>query len=710
LKEVAMDFPADYEERVYAGVLGKIIGVYMGRPVENWNYERIAAELGDIWYYVHDRFGLPLVLTDDDIAGTFTFLRAIEDIEAGREPTAADIARAWLDYVIEGRSVFWWGGKGVSTEHTAYLALKEGVLPPESGSAERNGRIASEQIGAEIFIDGWGMVAPGDPALAARLAERAARVSHDGEAVHAAAALAAMESLAFVERDTRAVLDRALSFVPRDSELATMDRGLLELREREKDWRSAWEEFRATYNYKSCGGVCPVLPNHGLLLLGILYGDDDFQKTQMIVNSCGWDTDCNAGNAGCFMGIKLGLAGLDAGPDFRGPVRDLMYLSAADGGRSVTDALRTSYFVVNSGRRLRSLPPLRPKGGARFHFDLPGAVQGFRAEPAPGEAPAPILENRAEPSSAGRRVLSCLYRNLGRGQSIRLRTPSFIPLEARRMPGYAFVASPTLHSGQRIAARLRLKDGTEGQEAALFVQVNGEDEGLRRISGERRALPPGEWRELDLVVPETAGQPVVYAGVELFAPRGGGRGELQLDWMDFRGTPDWRALPETKPGGKEWLRSWVDAMDQVDAVWCPGIRVGKVRGLGLFYQGTEDWSEYRISSRIVPHLFASGGLALGVRSLGSFLSLELSPPGEILIVDRRRGERRVLASSPMAFSWEEPIELSLSCAKGRVDASARGRPVLSAEVDAASGSGAAGLFVDSGSLSCLDMRIEPAGR
>ncbi|MES2308482.1 MAG: hypothetical protein V4507_06435 [Verrucomicrobiota bacterium] len=27
-------FPPDYEERVYAGVLGKRIGVYLGRPFE----------------------------------------------------------------------------------------------------------------------------------------------------------------------------------------------------------------------------------------------------------------------------------------------------------------------------------------------------------------------------------------------------------------------------------------------------------------------------------------------------------------------------------------------------------------------------------------------------------------------------------------------------------------------------------------------------
>ncbi|MEK9564505.1 MAG: ADP-ribosylglycohydrolase family protein, partial [Deltaproteobacteria bacterium] len=42
-----------YLERVYAGVLGKIIGVYLGRPFEGWEYEQISNQLGDINYYVH---------------------------------------------------------------------------------------------------------------------------------------------------------------------------------------------------------------------------------------------------------------------------------------------------------------------------------------------------------------------------------------------------------------------------------------------------------------------------------------------------------------------------------------------------------------------------------------------------------------------------------------------------------------------------------
>ena len=30
------ELPPDYLERAYAAVLGKLIGVYLGRPFENW--------------------------------------------------------------------------------------------------------------------------------------------------------------------------------------------------------------------------------------------------------------------------------------------------------------------------------------------------------------------------------------------------------------------------------------------------------------------------------------------------------------------------------------------------------------------------------------------------------------------------------------------------------------------------------------------------
>ena len=115
--------PPDYAERVYAGVLGKLIGVYLGRPIEGWSYERIGRELGDIRYYVNERldaakYDTALVVPDDDISGTFVFPRALADFGYPARLTAEAIGKTWLNYLVEGRSVLWWGGVGISTEHT----------------------------------------------------------------------------------------------------------------------------------------------------------------------------------------------------------------------------------------------------------------------------------------------------------------------------------------------------------------------------------------------------------------------------------------------------------------------------------------------------------------------------------------------------------------------------------------------------------------
>jgi len=234
--------PHDYAERVYAGVLGKLIGVYLGRPFEGWTYERILKELGPINYYVHDRHDVALrnhqlVVTDDDIAGTFAFPRALADNDYPQHLTAEQVGQAWLNYVVEEKSIFWWGGIGSSTEHTAFLRLKSGIPAPRSGSIELNGRTVAEQIGAQIFIDGWGMVAPGDPQLAADLAGRAASVSHDGEAIYGAQVIAAMEALAFVEPDLHHLLDRAVALIPPDSTIYRLIADLREWHATEADWR-----------------------------------------------------------------------------------------------------------------------------------------------------------------------------------------------------------------------------------------------------------------------------------------------------------------------------------------------------------------------------------------------------------------------------------------------------------------------------------------
>src|SRR5262245_38380230 len=335
-------------------------------------------ELGPIQYFVHERLNQALVVTDDDVAGTFTFVRALEDYGIRPDLSAEEIGKAWLNYIVEQRSILWWGGNGNSTEHTAWLNLKRGVAAPASGSIEVNGETVAEQIGAQIFIDGWAMVAPRQPELAARLAEQAGKVSHDGVAVHAAMLWAAMEAEAFGSSDIDHLLDTGLKQIPRDSLIAGLIADIRSWHKANPDWRETRQRIEDKYGYDKYPGNCHVVPNHALMVMAVLYAPHDFQKAQMIVNTSGWDTDCNAGNVGCLLGIMNGLEGLDEGPDWRGPIADRMLISSADGGNSINDAVRQAYYLTNLGLELAGAQRLEaPKDGAQFHFSLPGSQQGF---------------------------------------------------------------------------------------------------------------------------------------------------------------------------------------------------------------------------------------------------------------------------------------------------------------------------------------------
>lgn len=663
-----MAIPVDYAERVYAGVLGKIIGVYLGRPFEGWPYERIKERLGYIEYYVHERLGVPLVVPDDDISGAFTFVRALADNDYSPELTAEDIGRAWLNYLIEGRTVLWWGGLGNSTEHTAYLRLKAGLPAPQSGSAAVNGRVVAEQIGAQIFIDGWAMVCPGDPERAADYARRAASVSHDGEAIYGAQVIAAMESQAFVESDIGRLLDTALSLIPRDCVIARLIADIRQWRETYSDWESARERLASQYGYDRYGGNCHMVPNHGLIILSLLYGDDSFQKSLMIVNTSGWDTDCNAANVGCLLGIKNGLGGLDAGPDFRGPVADRLYLPTADGGRAITDAVTEAYHLVNAGRRLAGESFVPPNEGARFHFSLPGSVQSFTIDEKPESRRIGWLSNTEQ-------CLAIHYQQVAPGRVCRVFAPTFLPPEAvSAQDGYALLASPTLFSGQTVRARLRAKEGQSPIEARLYIEYYGGHDTLQPLGGPPQPLASGDSRQFTWKIPDTGGHPVARVGIEL-SSAARADGTVLLDYLTWDGSPT-LCLGRPAAGGTLWQRAWVDGVDSLHWTDEP-FRLIQNDGTGLIMQGTAEWQDYEVWADFTPHMADACGLAVRVGGLRRWYGLILAPDASARLVKMQDAEEE-LASCRWEWEWGHTYRLRLGVRGTKLYGSVDGQLHLSA--------------------------------
>ena len=629
--------PADYLERVYAGVLGKIIGVYLGRPFEGWSHRDILDKLGEVDYYVHDRLKVPLVVTDDDISGTFTFLRALPDYDFSPNLTPEQIGQTWLNYIIENKTVLWWGGMGMSTEHTAFLRMKRGVMPPASGSIATNGQVVAEQIGAQIFIDGWGLINPGDPERAADFARRAGSVSHDGEAIYAAQVVAALVAQAFVEQEIDKLLDTAVSLIPADSIIARMIADIRQWHADGLSWKQGFAKIEAHYGYDKYGGNCHVVPNHAIIIHALLHGAGDFQRSLMIANTCGWDTDCNSGNVGCIMGVRNGLAGIDKGPDWRGPVADKIYLPTADGGRCITDAVTEAVRVSNIGRALRGLPPEEPKNGARFHFELPGSVQGFQVSD-PKDAEISWTLGQSENG------LSSLSVRLKR-QFSRIETETFTSPLGRKMSGYALMASPSIYPGQTVRCRVIADDSNpQPLVISLYLACYGLDDGIHPISGPFCRLSPSESTTFEFKVPDTEGYPIAYIGLVICAADGR-KGLAHVDYLTWDGTPD---VTFRRVEGKTWKEQWVCGVSE-HATWGEPFRLVQNEGTGLLITGCREWTDYRVESAVTPHLVVSGGIAARVQGMKRYYALVLKRGGGVQLVKALNG-KEVLVDVP--FDWE----------------------------------------------------------
>ncbi len=683
------NLPEDYAERVYAGVLGKVIGVYLGRPFEGWPYKLIQERLGDITDYVNDKLDIPLLVTDDDISGTFTFARAMADNGFKHDLTSADIGRNWMNYLIEERTILWWGGLGNSTEHTAYLRLKNGIQAPLSGSTELNGQVVSEQIGAQIFIDGWAMMSPGDADRAAYLATAAAKVSHDGAAVDGAVVLAVMEAMAFVEHDTNKLLDDALTYIASDSIIRRLISDIREWHAGHNDWRDTRQKIEDNYGYDKYGGNCHMVPNHGLIIQSLLHSNDDFSLAMEIINTSGWDTDCNSGNLGCLMGIKNGLAGIDAGlTDWRGPVADRIYVPTADPSWGISDCVREADAIIEAGLRLSGGDYKPPKDGAQFHFSYPGSVQGFTVTDGEGGI--------CNEQLSGRRQLC-----LSSAQCADFGSPVFAPSKAVAKMfddfGYALLSSPRVYPGQVITARLSSK--TQSQ-ACLYIRYYGENDEPQKATSTPQTI--SDESSLSFTVP-TIAHPVFEIGLSL--PNGG---SLHVDALSWSGSP---ILSLSKPvhRGTMWRRAFVNGVDVFDSRR-ESMRIIQNNGTGLLIQGTRDWQNYQVSADITPHLAESVGLAGRVQGMRRYYAGKWHRAGEMQLV-RMLDEPTVLASTPYDWTFGDTHELTLQFDGSLITVLVDGQPILTTDdkdyANTALDCGSVALLVEGGRSATQTLRVEP---
>jgi ADP-ribosylglycohydrolase len=504
---------SNYLEKVYSGFLGMNIGIRLGAPVESggWTYENIKATYGDIRNYVKEYKNFA---ADDDVNGPVFFLRALYDDATDRELEANDVGRAWLNYTREGIGMFWWGGYGISTEHTAYINLKNGIKAPKSGCEKQNGKILCEQIGGQIFIDTWGLIWPNNIEKAAEYAEKAASVSHDENGIYGARFIAACISKAFSTEDVFEIIKAGLAVIPKASTYTQVVNAVIDFYNKfPEDFRLCRRYLEENWGYDKYGGICHIIPNAGVCILSLLYGEGDLSRTVEIATMCGWDTDCNAGNVGTIIGTAQGIKGVKE--HYRNPINDCVITSSISGYLNIVDIPTYAKELALLGYKLAKEEPPKElvdsvvNGEIYFDFELPGSTHNFRLSDTNNFR----LKHSNEIAYKGKGSIEILFDNISSGQSCKIYYKPFYRRDDFDDERYKPTFAPKVYSGQKVSMKIYL-DQWQGDEIAAAPYIRN-TYNKENIELNYKLLKNKEWMDIEFIVPDTEGAMIDEVGIIL---------------------------------------------------------------------------------------------------------------------------------------------------------------------------------------------------
>jgi hypothetical protein len=304
--------PVDtYIDKMKAGWIGQMAGVGWGGPTEfRWRGEIIPEDRMPEW-----KPELINQFEQDDIYVEMTFLRTLELYGFD-----ASIRQAGIDFASSGYDL--WHANRYGREN-----LRNGIAPPDSGHPKFNKH--ADDIDYQIEADYSGLISPGMPNLGIELGEKFGRLMNYGDGLYGGQFVAGMYAEAFFECDMEKIVLAGLKCIPRQSQYAECIRDVLKwYKQNPNDWEKTWQLIEDKYqdnpDYRRFSCEKPdnlnitsdfnidAKINGAYIVMGMLYGGRDLDKTIIISTRCGQDSDCNPSNAAGVLFTTIGFSNLPA--------------------------------------------------------------------------------------------------------------------------------------------------------------------------------------------------------------------------------------------------------------------------------------------------------------------------------------------------------------------------------------------------------------
>lgn len=299
LTDNTVEIPLDtLKDKIAGGWAGKMIGVSYGEASE-FNARGMTFEKELPW----NPEMVESSLTQDDMYVQMSFMMTMDEfgMDAPAEKFADSYANAgyrlWCANV-QARKNYW-----------------DGIMPPLSGSPEYN--LWADAIDFQIEADYIGLMNPGMPQTSNKICDKVGHIMNYGDGVYGGMFVSALYAKAFYCDDINEIVKHALKSIPVESEYAQAIQDVIDMHAKYPTfWRSAWAELERKWGTTDISGAMDAFNidaklNGAYIVMGLLYGEGDMEKTLEISTRCGQDSDCNPSNAAAVIGVIKGYSNLD---------------------------------------------------------------------------------------------------------------------------------------------------------------------------------------------------------------------------------------------------------------------------------------------------------------------------------------------------------------------------------------------------------------
>lgn len=292
-REIKIDFN-DYYDRTLGGITAELWGNFSGLPTEfqyvsSPNPQQVPWVVSQVYE------------TDDDTSMEYVYTHTMETYGVNNV-TYEDIVREWKYHIRD----YIWVGNAAAKD-----LMDRGYLPPYTGKVGYNPSFRA--IDAQIECEVLGMISPGMKENALSRCDWWMRSVCDDVALECSSFYSALCAELYIEHDVIQAIENVMDIFPEESSPRKISANILSMKEDTPNWIDARQMLYYQYyvnNPVKKNDVLDCEINFAMVILSLVYGNNDFKTAGQISLRAGFDNDCNAATACLMMGIALGYSGL----------------------------------------------------------------------------------------------------------------------------------------------------------------------------------------------------------------------------------------------------------------------------------------------------------------------------------------------------------------------------------------------------------------